>query len=347
MFDSRQYWESGANNLVSGWRIALDSESEILDHLARLAPESGFMQSSFWAQFKESEGYEVTRLVYEQGGQIVGGASLLRFHLTGDSNFIFCPEGPILPWGDEPVVRRALQELIAFTREIPNALGLRIEPHLPIPLPRVIRNWADAPTDLTPAHTLTLDLTQTEDQLLASAHPKCRYNLRIADREQVQIEVVQDVARCHEFYRLLLETSGRAGFFCEPLGFFLNLMSTLFKTNSGQLLMANWNGQILAMIVVVYFGRRATYLYGASTSDHRNKMPSYPLHRAAMREARLRGCIEYDMYGVDAFERRDHLYAGITRFKKQWGGVVQQRIGARDYMFYDRLAELIVDQFKE
>jgi lipid II:glycine glycyltransferase (peptidoglycan interpeptide bridge formation enzyme) len=64
-----------------------------------------------------------------------------------------------------------------------------------------------------------------------------------------------------------------------------------------------------------------------------------------MRNARQRGCVEYDLYGVDAFERRDHLYAGITRFKKQWGGAVYRRIGARDYVFYDRLAELLIDRF--
>jgi lipid II:glycine glycyltransferase (peptidoglycan interpeptide bridge formation enzyme) len=50
------------------------------------------------------------------------------------------------------------------------------------------------------------------------------------------------------------------------------------------------------------------------------------------------------MYGIDAFERRDHLYAGITRFKKQWGGNVLQRIGAKDYIFYDRLADQIVER---
>ena len=330
--------------MASGWRIVSEREESAFDALAGSALECGFMQSSFWAKFKLAEGYEVTRLFYEHEDQIVGGASLLRFHLSGDPNFVFCPEGPFLPWENEHVVREALRQLVAYTRTIPTALGIRIEPHLPTPIPKVIRNWADAPTDLTPAHTLVLDLTLSESELLAKAHPKCRYNLHIADREGVTVEATQRVSVCHEFYDLLTETSTRAGFFCEPLGFFLNLTSTAFATNSGQFFVARYQGKILSAILVVYFGRRATYLYGASSSSHRNVMPSYPLHRAAMREARSRGCSEYDMYGVDAFERRDHLYAGITRFKKQWGGNVVQRIGARDYMFYDRLAEQIVER---
>ena len=302
------------------------------------------MQSSFWADFKRAEGYEVTRLAYEIDGQMTGGASLLRFHLPGDPNFVLCPEGPVLPWSDVPLVRTALQGLVALTREIPNALGLRIEPHLPTPLPSILRNWADAPTDLTPADTLILDLKKTEDQLLAEAHAKCRYNLRIADRDGVEVMRSQDTSECHEFYELLQETSWRTGFFSEPLGFFLNLASTLFARDSAEFFFARVDGKLLAAILVVYFGHRATYLYGASSSTDRNKMPAYPLHRAAMRAARARGCVEYDMYGIDGFERRDHLYAGITRFKKQWGGSVHQRIGARDYVFYDRLAELMVEK---
>ena len=302
------------------------------------------MQSTFWATFKQAEGYEVTRLVYEVENHIIGGASLLQFPFSNEPNFVLCPEGPFLPWNNEQLVRQALRQLVGFTKDIPNVLGLRIEPHLPIPTPRVIRNWADAPTDLTPAHTLVLDLTQSEDALLALAHPKCRYNLRIADRDGITVEVTQDMGLCHKFYELLTETSVRSGFFCEPLGFFLNLTATTFSSDSAQMFVARYRGQILSAILVVYFGKRATYLYGASSSSHRNKMPSYPLHRAAMREARVRGCTEYDMYGIDAFERRDHLYAGITRFKKQWGGKVLQRIGAKDYIFYDRLADQIVER---
>jgi len=277
------------------------------------------MQSRFWAAFKRTEGYEVNRLAYAAGGEIVGGASLLRF-----------------------AVRTALRQLLDVAKAMPNTLGLRIEPHLPTPLPSVLRNWGDAPTDLTPADTLVLDLGLSEEELLAKAHPKCRYNLRIADRDGVAVSRSQDMALAHDFYDLMLETSNRTDFFVEPLGFFINLLSTVFAKDAGELFLAHHEGKLLAAILVVYFGRRATYLYGASSSSDRKKMPAYPLHRAAMAVARKRGCIEYDMYGIDAYERRDHLYAGITRFKKQWGGIVQQRIGARDYVFYDRLADVMV-----
>jgi len=330
---------------VSGlWHVLDPSEEAEFDRLAGSDPRSGFMQSGFWAEFKRAEGYEVTRLGIKEGGELAGGASLLRFELSGEPSFVMCPEGPVLPWNDPSKVRPALRELVEIVKAMPNTLGLRIEPHLPTPLPSMIRNWSDAPTDLTPSDTIMLDLRLSEEELLAQAHPKCRYNIRIADREGIEVAASQDLTAAHTFYDLLIETSNRTEFFIEPLGFFLNLLSVLFSWNAGELFVAAYRGAPLAAIFVVYFGRRATYLYGASSAAHRNRMPTYALHRAAMREARRRGCVEYDLYGIDAFERRDHLYAGITRFKRQWGGEVQTRIGARDYVFYDRLADLIVDR---
>jgi peptidoglycan pentaglycine glycine transferase (the first glycine) len=319
-------------------------EEPIFESLAGSDLHSGFMQSAYWSRFKQIEGYEVTRLGLREDRQLIGGASLLRFHLTGEPTFVLCPEGPVLPWEDSHTARSALRQLIDFAKTMPNTLGLRIEPHLQTPLPSILRNSGDAPTDLTPSDTLMIDLRLTEEELLARAHPKCRYNIRIAEREGVQVSRSQDLSRAHDFYELLTETSFRTGFFVEPFGFFLNLLSTVFGCDAGELFTASHQGKLLAAILVVYFGRRATYLYGASSSTDRQKMPAYSLHRAAMGQARNRGCLEYDMYGIDAFERRDHLYAGITRFKKQWGGEVHRRIGARDFVFYDRLADLIVEK---
>jgi lipid II:glycine glycyltransferase (peptidoglycan interpeptide bridge formation enzyme) len=74
-------------------------------------------------------------------------------------------------------------------------------------------------------------------------------------------------------------------------------------------------------------------------------MPTYALHWAAIQDARSRGCAEYDFYGYDPFGHPDHLYAGISRFKRQWGATRRDSIGAREYLFYDRLAEQIVEHF--
>ena len=316
-----------------------------IDRMAGENPAAGFMQSTFWADFKRLEGFDVSRWLYkDDDGPLLGSTTILRFPYHGESGFAVCPEGPVLPWDDEHLCREALRGLIDLAKTFPDVLGLRIEPHVQTPIPRVLRNWADAPTDRTPADTLSLDLRKSNDEILAEAHPKCRYNLKVAERHGVVVTTERDISFAHEFYDLLTETSIRTGFYVEPFGFFLNLIGVLLKSNAAEFFVSRYQGEVLAAVLVVYFGRRATYLYGGSKSKSRQVMPVYPLHLAAIGAARERGCIEYDMYGVDASERRDHLYAGITRFKKQWGGIMERRIGARDYVFYDRLADLVVQQ---
>ena len=96
----------------------------------------------------------------------------------------------------------------------------------------------------------------------------------------------------------------------------------------------------------MFCGRRATYLYGGSAPAHRAVMPNYALQWAAIQEARRRGCAGYDFYGYDPFGLPDHLFAGFTRFKLQFGGQRRDSIGAWDLLFYDQLADRLMERLR-
>jgi lipid II:glycine glycyltransferase (peptidoglycan interpeptide bridge formation enzyme) len=318
------------------------------DALAGECPEAGFMQSSAWAAFKRAEGYMTPRLGLFAGEELRGGASLLHFPAR-DGGFLICPEGPVLPWTDVPAARAGLRLLTAAAEKLADqvhAVGLRIEPHLAPPRPSLLRNWSRAPVDLTPVHTLMLDVAQPDEAIRAAMHPKARYNLGLAQRHGVRVLESSDVADVARFYPLFEETALRNDFFAEPYGFFLNLRASLFPSRNAVLLLATWQDEVLAAILIVLFGRRATYLYGGSSSRHRDVMPSYALHWEAIQAARRAGCREYDFYGYDPFGVPDHQYAGISRFKRQWGAERRDSMGAHDNMFYDRLADLLAERLR-
>ncbi len=317
------------------------------DALAGQETASGFMQSSAWAAFKRAEGYVTPRYGLFLDGQLRGGASLLLYPHGHDAGFVLCPEGPVLPWDATTLARSGLRLLIAQARELAarhGALGLRIEPHLPPPRPSLLRNWNRAPVDLTPNHTLMQDLTLPDDALRSRMHPKGRYNLGLSLRHGVKVVESVDMADMRAFYDVFWETSLRSRFFAEPYGFFLNLGAMLFPARRASLFLAKWQGETLAAILVVFFGRRATYLYGGSSTRYRNLMPNYALHWAAMQAARTRGCIEYDWYGYDPFGQPGHLFAGISRFKNQWGAKRVDGMGAHDLIFYDELADRVIER---
>ena len=163
-------------------------------------------------------------------------------------------------------------------------------------------------------------------------------NIRLALRHGVSIRTSNQLAEMRTFYALFAETSLRRDFFAEPYSFFLNLGSTLFACGMAELLFAEYEQKILATILVIYFGNRATYLYGGSSAVNRNVMPTYLLHWEAIQRARSRGCTEYDFYGIDPFDQPDHPYYGFSRYKRHFGGEVFSAIGAYDLPFYDRIA---------
>lgn len=317
------------------------------DALAGQSVANGFMQSSEWAAFKRTEGYLTPRYGIFDGERLVGGSTFFLYPHGPVAGFIACPEGPVLPWEELSAARIGLRLLIAQGRALSleyGALGFRIEPHLPPPRPSLLRNWARAPVDLTPIHTLMLDLSQSETALRARMHPKGRYNLGLSTRQGVSVRMSSDMGDLRAFYALFTETALRNSFFAEPYGFFLNLGAALFPTGRAALFLAHWQEEPIAALLIVFYGRRATYLYGGSSTRHRAVMPNFALHWAAIQEAKTCGCLEYDFYGYDPFEQPSHQYAGISRFKRQWGAERFDSLGAHDLIFYDQLADKVIEQ---
>jgi lipid II:glycine glycyltransferase (peptidoglycan interpeptide bridge formation enzyme) len=80
-------------------------------------------------------------------------------------------------------------------------------------------------------------------------------------------------------------------------------------------------------------GKRATYLYGASSSVHREMMGTYALQWNAIRKARETGCKEYDLFGISETPDPSHPMYGLYRFKTGFGGYKYHRQGCWDYPF--------------
>jgi lipid II:glycine glycyltransferase (peptidoglycan interpeptide bridge formation enzyme) len=109
-----------------------------------------------------------------------------------------------------------------------------------------------------------------------------------------------------------------------------------------ELLVAEYEGKTLAALMVFTHGRRAWYVYGASTDEERNRMPTYLLQWEAMKWAKARGCEEYDLWGVPDedeatleanFEKRHDGLWGVYRFKRGFGGELKRAAQAIDRVY--------------
>ena len=93
---------------------------------------------------------------------------------------------------------------------------------------------------------------------------------------------------------------------------------------------ADYNDQLLAGVIVAVYGNRATYLYGASSNEHRNLMPAYALQWEAIKYAKEKGCSEYDLFGIPPENNPDHPMSGLYKFKTGFGGDILHRPGCWD-----------------
>ena len=85
------------------------------------------------------------------------------------------------------------------------------------------------------------------------------------------------------------------------------------------------------MVLLFRYGGRAWYMYGASRSLHRNRMPNHLLQWEVIRWARAQGCTVYDLWGApDVLDESDSMW-GVYRFKQGFGAEFVRHIGAYDY----------------
>lgn len=159
------------------------------------------------------------------------------------------------------------------------------------------------------------------------------------------------------FWDLYTETAKRDGIAIHSRKYYQDLLETVLSSpETAKILIytAEHEGEALAAIVVLFYGKQATYLYGASSNNKRNLMPAYALQWQAMSDAKKAGCIRYDFYGIPPTDNPEHPMYGLYRFKTGFGGTMIHRIGSLDiplkpfyYRIYSALEYLRTLWFKK
>jgi lipid II:glycine glycyltransferase (peptidoglycan interpeptide bridge formation enzyme) len=298
-----------------------------------------FLQTSWWAAFKGRHGWSSLALRIGEGEAGAPLSVLLR-RLPVGLWLAYVPHAAVAE-GELEAVSRALRphlprgtvcvrwDLLGGTRV--SAAGSEDEEAagapdpLPPPLPPPLRK---PPADVQPPDTVIVALDDDE-AVLARMHKKTRYNVRLAERKGVNVEKA-GVEALDEWYALYRQTAERDKISIHSLAYYRDLFD--FAPDLA-LWLARFEGKLLAGNVVLLHGRTATYLYGASSNEHRNLMAPYALQWAAMRDARERGATEYDLFGIPPTDDAAHPMHGLYRFKTGFGGDRVHRPGAWDFVF--------------
>ena len=285
-----------------------------------------FLQSFEWGEFQRGLGRKIWRIKNDNFQ-----ASVIRHILPLGRSYLYCPRGPIITDNTQHTTNNFLSEIkkIAKTEK---AIFLKIDPEWGTGSENILKRlgFKKSFKEVQPKKTLILDLTKSEEELLAEMHPKTRYNIRLAEKHGIKIQNSNLKSQnskedFEEFWKLLQETTKRDKFKPHPKEHYQKLLELI---PGASLFLAEYQNKIIAANIVVFFGKQATYLHGASDFEFRNLMTPHLLQWRQILEAKKQGLTEYDFWGID-----EKKWPGLTRFKKGFGGKELEYIGSWDSVF--------------
>ena len=264
-----------------------------------------------------------------ESGDLVGTALIIRQQLPFGKNWLYCPRGPLLDYSKKEHVQ-ALFDYVQSIAKKENSLFFRWDPPL---TSTADLHQATTQTQSRPAHahyqpesTLIVDLTLSEEEILAQMKSKGRYNIKVAKKHGVTITESHDI---EAFYNLFKETTTRDHFSGHPLSYYQNMV----KATGAKLFLAMHESKPLAGAIVTYFNKTATYYYGASSNKNRNVMAPYLLHWHIMQDAKAQGFTEYDLFGIAPENAKNHPWQGVTSFKLKFGGTCVNYVDAQEVVY--------------
>ncbi len=269
------------------------------------------LQSWDWGTFNESLGHKIHRFSDETFINLA-----IETELPVGKKYLYCPRGPL---GEQKFALGDLRQL----EKNPDLIFARVEPQQEADLPRAIK-------DIQPVNNWFLNLEKSPEELLIGMKPKTRYNINLAQRKGVTVRV-GDKSDLLTIYKLLLETATRNKIRLHPQNYYLQMFEQL--PHSIKILLAEYQGQPLAGMILAVFGNTATYLHGGTSMQMKDAMAPYALHWEAIKLARASRCTDYDFGGIAPLSDSSHPWAGITRFKKGFGGYEVIYPGAFDLIY--------------
>lgn len=284
---------------------------------------SSFFQTDEWRAFQEALG----RRSYTDNGN---GWGYVAFHESGTANTrLYTPYGP--SFESEETFLEAMESLIQRAKR-ERATFIRIEPVDALSRD-FLRSHGFRPVtyqQLQPAHTQIIDLTPSEDTILASMSQNSRNLTRNYQNKGISIRVSHEPSDISILTSLLGLVAARNHIRTHGDLYFQTQAATLFPTKAASLYIAEYEGKPIAAALV--YDTKTTRVYGHAAADdtYRKLSAGTALLGQIILDAKRSGQREIDLYGTAPDDDPSHPWSGFTRFKKSFGGQPRSYVGAWD-----------------
>ncbi len=257
-----------------------------------------------WGEVKAAHNWRVRRVGVYRGEELFGTAQLLIRRLPWPLKaLVYVPRGPVCAIQDREVV---LEELAHYAKKTYHAVALTIEPDWEGGL--ALPGWRRSTNTILIPRTLILDLTLSEDELMASMAKKTRQYIRKSAGEALEIRKVvsrEELDACLAIYK---QTAQRAGFALHADQYYYDVFD---KLGEYSVLMAAFNdNQPVAFLWDVISATTSFELYGGMNDLGQQLRANYALKWQTIQRMKQWGLRRYDMNGL--------LNDGVSTFKQSF-----------------------------
>lgn len=329
------YKEPYMSNYIT--EVITKEKATEFDTYVTASPKASFMQMSTWADVKNNWKWRGI-ICRDKDGKICGTiAVLIRKVPMLPYSLFYCPRGPVCDLHDKEVITVLIDALKKLGKEF-RCCDIKLDPDVAVD-DDVFRKIAIDLGFKLMGNTMSFETAQprfvfrldvdgkTEDEVMAAFHSKTRYNIRVAIKKGVTVEIKGPEA-AEEFHKIMIETGTRDDFGIRSADYFGRMVTAMGE--NARFYMAYYEGKPIAGSLALRCGNKVWYLYGASSNESRNVMPNYLVQWSMIQWAIESGCQIYDFRGVSGFLDESNPLFGIYKFKKGFNGDLVEFIGEMD-----------------
>lgn len=297
-------------------------------------PEANFLQSPSWGKVNELVGHKVMIETEDDSWCLMIVKNAKR------GRYLEVPGGPLVDWQNAAAVKAVFAQIKAIAKR-ERCVFVRLRPQLRLSEENVglleKQGCRKAPMHLHAEHTVMINLEKSEEELLADMRRQTRYEVRKADKLGLKVEWGTSEELFQEFHQVQLGTAARQHFvpsddrmlLAEREGF-LNDEGENRNPGVRIYVVRTADNQPICYGLVIIDGAEAEYFEAASTELGRKFPGAYALLWRVMRDLKAMGVERFNLWGIAPEGQPGHRYAGVTTFKKGFGGEVVEFVPAQD-----------------
>lgn len=299
-----------------------------------------FLNSWNWGNFQLSLGNKIWRLGILEKDKLQGIVLVVKIEAKR-GKFLFIAHGPNLKVKEEKNKQECLKVLMSQLIKIGKEEGVDFIRIGPIcernPANQEIfktLGFKKAPIHIHPEVTWELDISRPEDEILANMRKTTRYLIRKSEQEkEFVIKENNTIEGVEYFYKIYLETKKRQEFVAFPLEYIKKEFLAFNSENQISILLGEYQKEIISGGIFIFWQNICFYHHGASSKKYQKNPTSYLLLWQAIKRAKERGCKKFNFWGIAETECKNHPWAGLTLFKKGFGGEKKEYLKTQDYPF--------------